>query len=208
MSNKAEPIIVPNVRNITVSGRIGTGKTTIANHLGLYLSWDVLDGGKLFRNYVKEKGIELSDKEKIPDEFDLDFEKRTKNILTNEKNQIVQSHLAGFIAQGLDGVCKILVVCEEKIGKDAEFERMDRIMNRDLNSVEDARREIKEREENNLKKFRRLYVDGDESWVYWDKKYYDLIVNTHQRGQREALLQILDYLGLSDEKRLNMVFEK
>jgi cytidylate kinase len=192
MIKNKKPKDVPGIRNITVSGRIGTGKTTLAEHLSKALGWNVLDGGKIFRKITQEKGHHIKDTGKRPDEVDLLYEQRVKKMLREEENHIIQSHLAGFDAQGIDGVFKILVVCKNEEGKDKTSVRIDRLMNRDNMSLEEAKEEIVEREQNNLEKFRRLYAKNDPNWVYWDDKYYDLIVNTFSLSQKETLKFVLD----------------
>lgn len=191
-----KPVDIPGIRNITISGRIGTGKTTLAKHLADALGWDMLEGGKVFRNLAKEMDFHISEKQKVPDKFDIAFEEGIKLILTNEKNHVLQSHLAGFVAQGIKDVYKILVICEDNEGEDKQSIRIDRLMNRDLVSVGQARKEIKEREEEDLKKYRRLYANDDKNWVYWDKKYYDLVVNTYSLSQKETLDFVLKHFGL------------
>ena len=191
-----KPIDASGIRNITISGRIGTGKTTLANNLAKTLHWKVLDGGKLFRRFAKDQGFHISEKHKIPDELDKAFEERVKYILKNEKNEIIQSHLAGFTAQGIPEVFKILVICEDKEGEDKKSIRIDRIMNRDNVPSEKAREEIHLREEMDLAKYRKLYVNNDQNWVYWDPKYYDLIINTFDHNAEESLKVVLKALGL------------
>jgi cytidylate kinase len=192
-----QPIELQGINNITVSGRIGTGKTTLANHLAEKLNWQVLDGGKVFREIIKELGISIVEKTKIPDKIDIEFEDRVAEMLKNEKHHIVQSHLSGFVAQGIASVYKILVVCQDENGEDKESIRIDRLMNRDLISVVDAKNEIHKREEEHLIKFRKLYVHNDPNWIYWDPKYYDLIVNTYSLNREEALKFVLEKIGVS-----------
>lgn len=195
MITQQKPIKLPGIRNITVSGRIGTGKTTLANHLAEVLGWDELDGGKITRQFTKEKGFHIKDTAKRPDEFDLLLEERIKKLLKEENNHVIQSHLAGFDAQGIDGIFKILVICKNEEGKDKTSVRIDRLMNRDDINVEEAKEEVIEREKQNLEKFRRLYAKDDPNWVYWDEKYYDLTINTFSLNQKEALNLVLKQIG-------------
>jgi len=189
------PVDISGIRNITISGRIGTGKTTLALKLGEVLGWEVLDGGKLFRKITEELGESIVHTRQRPDKFDLDYEDRIKKLLKEDKHHIVQSHLAGFDAQRIEGVFKILVICRNEIGDDKADIRIDRLMNRDGISLEQAKHEILEREKQNLEKFRRLYADSDSEWVYWDSKYYDLIVNTYSHNREEALEFTLKEIG-------------
>lgn len=182
---------LPLIKNITVSGRIGSGATTLASKLAEKLSWEMLDGGKIMRKVQVDIGAGVEETSKRPDHFDLEYEERIKRILKEEKHHIIQSHLAGFDAQGIDGVFKILVITEDEEGNDKTDIRIDRLVNRDGCSVEQAKHEIKERDRQNLDKFRRLYANNDPDWVYWDKKYYDLVINTYDHNQEEALREVI-----------------
>jgi len=130
-----------------------------------------------------------------PDSFDLQFEAQIKKLLTDEKNQIIQSHLAGFDIQGIAGVYKILVICQDPSGEDKADIRIDRLMNRDGISLQEAKHEALEREKENLEKFRKLYAHNDSNWIYWDVKYYDLIVNTYSLNKEEALEFVLKQIN-------------
>jgi|SRR5579883_2852412 len=184
---------LPNIRNITVSGRIGSGATTLATKLAEKLGWDILDGGKLFRAHTKDHGY-AKDRD---DQFDLDYEEKIKKILREEKNHIIQSHLAGFDAQGIDGIFKILLICVDEEGNDKVEVRIDRLVNRDSMSIDQAKHEAREREEQNLAKWRRLYANNDPHWVNWDSKYYDLVINTYSHNPEESLKMALEAIGLS-----------
>lgn len=189
-----KPKDLKTLRNITVSGRIGSGATTLATQLAESLGWNVLDGGKLFRKINAELGMTITASNARPDHFDLEYEERIKKMLKEETHHIIQSHLAGFDAQGIDGVFKILVICEDEKGNDKPEIRIDRLINRDGVSVEEAKSEVREREEQHLTKFRRLYANNDKSWVYWDKKYYDLVINSFDHNKEESLKIALDKL--------------
>lgn len=199
MKTHKKPAELPGIRNITVSGRIGTGKTTLAQHLAESLGWSVLDGGKIFRKLTREMGVHIKDTHKRPDSLDIAYEEKIKKMLREEKGHIIQSHLAGFDAQGIEGVFKILVICRNQEGKDKTSVRIDRLMNRDNISVEEAKEEVIEREKQNLEKFRRLYAKNDPDWVYWDEKYYDLVVNTFSLSSKEALGFVLKKLSLKQK---------
>ena len=186
-----------NIRNITISGRIGSGATTLAVKLSKILGWEMLEGGQIMRRINQEVGADVVETNKRPDHFDLEYEEMVKKILREEKNRIVQSHLAGFDAQEIEGVYKILVVCEDEEENDKKDIRIDRLVNRDKISVEEAKNEVIEREKRNLEKWIRLYVNNDETWVYWDKKYYDLVINTYSHNQEETLKIALKAIGFS-----------
>lgn len=189
------PKTILGIRNITVSGRIGSGATTLAHGIARHFGWNLLEGGRLLRKVQKEIGAGVEQTSKRPDHFDLEYEKKIKTMLKNESGHVIQSHLAGFDAQGIEGVFKIFVVCEDKDGSDKVDVRIDRLVNRDNISIEDAKHEVVERDKQNLEKWARLYANSNPSWVYWDRKYYDMIINTYSHNQRESLrlaLQVLE----------------
>lgn len=174
-----------------MSGRIGAGATTLAIGLSKALKWEFLEGGVLFEKFHKEIGASENEVLQRPDKLDLEYEEKVKKMLRDEKHQIIQSHLAGFDAQDIPGVFKILVVCEED-GVDKVEIRIDRLVNRKGISVEEAKEEVSVREQRNLEKFRRLYAKNDPSWFYWDRKYYDLVINTFDHNAEESLKLALD----------------
>ncbi len=192
-----QPIELSGIHNITISGRIGAGATTLAKKLSEVLDWPLLEGGDLFEKIHKELNISQVDVLQRPDSFDLQFEAQIKKILTENRNQIIQSHLAGFDTQGLAGVYKILVICQDPNGEDKVDIRIDRLMNRDGISLQEAKHEAVVREKENLEKFRKLYVHNDQSWIYWNPKYYDLVVNTYSLNKEEALQFVLEKIGFA-----------
>jgi len=196
MSTLNNPVDLPSIRNITISGRIGAGATTLAKKLSDLLNWPLLEGGDLFEKIHKELNISQVDVLQRPDSFDLQFEAQIKKILTDEKHQIIQSHLAGFDIQGIAGVYKILVICQDPEGQDKADIRIDRLMNRDGITIDEAKHEALVREKENLEKFRKLYAHNDPNWIYWDEKYYDLVVNTYSLNKEEALEFVLKRIGL------------
>lgn len=184
------------IRIITVSGRIGAGSTTLAKGIAKILGWKRLEGGDIFWEAVRKRlGLDPKDTNLRPDEEDLLFDAQLKKILHEDKDVVLETKLAAYNAQGISGIFKILVVCEDKDGVDQTAIRIDRLVNREGISVEEAKIEVVEREEHDLAKWRKIYADKNETWVYWDKKYYDLVINTFSNNQEEALQIALGGIG-------------
>lgn len=185
-----------NINNITVSGRIASGATTLAKSLAETLNWKFWEVGKLDEQLYKELGKSEVDVHARPDYIDIEREEKIKRLLEEDKHLIIQSHLAGFDAQGIKGVFKILVICEDNNGNDRTEIRIDRLVNRKGISISDAKNEIKNREKGLLEKWSRLYANNDPNWYYWDKKYYDLVINTYFLNQVESLKLVLKTLQI------------
>jgi CMP/dCMP kinase len=193
---KKNPVEIPGIRIITVSGRIASGATTLGHRLAEILGWHHVEGGEVFWEAVRTKmGLGEKDTDLRPDKEDEDFDTSLKKILTDGKNLILETKLAAFNAQGISGIFKIAIICEDEEGNDKADIRIDRLINREKISIEEAKEEAIEREENDLEKWRKMYAGGNQKWVYWDKKYYDLVINTYSHNQDETLKLALEKLG-------------
>ena len=190
-------VYFPHIRNITVSGRIASGQTTLAKGLSKILQWQFWEGGALTEEYYAKilKSFDEVDVDARPDEHEKWMDDLIKQMLREKNQQVINSNLAGFDAQGIPQVFKILTVCEDKNGNDQQNIRIDRLVNRKGVTVKEAKRNVIEREAKNRNKWSRLYAENDSEWVYWDKKYYDLIVNTYLLNQEESLNMTLEVMG-------------
>lgn len=193
------PKKIDSIRIISISGRIASGATTLAKQLSDKLGWKHIEGGEIFWEAVRKK-MQLSNKDTSlrPDSEDMLFDNQLKKILESDKNVILETKLAGFNAQGMDGIYKILVICENAKGEDQTQIRIDRLVNREGISVGKAKEEIVEREEGDLEKWQRLYADGDKKWSYLDRKYYDLVINTYESDKEKALNDALVALEIKE----------
>lgn len=190
-----KPLDLPNIRNITVSGRIGSGSTTLAKALSKKLGWKHIEGGDVFWEQVRSRlSLDSKDTDLRPDKEDQDFDAQLKKMLAEDKNLILETKLAAFNAQGIKGVFKILVICEDEKGNDKTDIRIDRLLNREGTTIEQAKKEVIEREHNDLEKWRKLYANNDENWVYWDRNYYNLVVNTFSHNADQSLKYVLEAL--------------
>lgn len=197
-------------KNITISGLPGAGSTTLLKHLKIALGevgWQGFSGGEFMRAYAIEQGLFNAGSTVhhsatvYHDDFDhqVDFGMRSK--LSQEKGWILESWLSGFLAQGVEGVLKVLMTCSNKAV------RVDRIVNRDTVSPEEAIDHMNQRYEENLTKWRRLYEKEWHEWVvkvgtrpvsapidFWHPSLYDVVVDTYSLNQIEATQAVLDAL--------------
>ncbi len=181
------------IRIITISGRIGAGSTTLARNLAKHLNWKHIEGGEIFWEAVRKKmGLAPEETHLRPDEEDVLFDQQLKKILAEDEKIVLETKLAGYNSQGLDDVFRILVVCNDKNETDQTQIRIDRLVNREGISVDEAKNEVNEREKNDLEKWRKLYANGDSNWVYFDEKYYDLVINTFASNSDQALKQVIE----------------
>ncbi len=172
--------------NITISGGVATGKNTLLNNLKPYLEplgWKFTSGGQLLRDFAKEYVqplASLADKK-----FHNMIDKRTKRLLTEEGHYVIEAWLSGFMARNLKNTLRVLLICNNKALQ------VDRVVNRDTISIEEAKKFIKEREGINFKEWHRIYGNYD----FFAPKYYHLVIDTYSSGPLETVGKVLDKLG-------------
>ena len=172
---------------ITISGKIATGTTTLAKALSKILQWDYLNAGDMQRTYDRQHHIHENKQgaQSRPDAHEQEIDAHTKKILMEQKNIIYEAWLSGFIAKEIPQVFKILVICSN------DAIRIDRVVNRENIAVDKAKEWIRNREEENIKKWHQLYGNYD----FWDPKYYDLVIDTYSSGRMETVGKVLDKIG-------------
>lgn len=183
-------------KNVTISGLPGAGSSTLGKGIAEELGWEYWSGGDFMRAYAVSKGLFAKDSQVhhpatvYGDDFDRKVDYGMRESMQKSEKKIYDSWLSGFVAQGLDGVLKVLLFCSN------DSVRVDRIVNRDKISVEAAKQHIFEREEKNIQKWTRMYQREWRGWVgegpidFYDKKLYDLAIDTYA-ADREKTLQLV-----------------
>lgn len=180
--------------SIAISGRPGAGRTTLLKNLKPYLEplkWQFFSGGDWARQFAVQSGKQdpqdtrHHNSSMYADEIDRQTDLGVREKLSHpDTHMIVESWIAGWNARGFSHVLKVLLICDDSL-------RIDRVVNRDSLTVEEAKKHIWEREEVNLTKWKRMYKVDD----FWEVKYYDLVINTFSSGPMETLGKVLDKLG-------------
>lgn len=174
-------------RNITITGKICTGSTTLAIGLQEKLGWKYRNTGQLFRDYMAKNKTPLENTTSSPDSIHHELDNYVINQLKKGKEQIFEGWLTGFMARGIPGVLKVLLVCDEAL-------RIDRLVNRDNMTVSQAKKHIKKREAENFKKWSEMYKATD----FWEPRHYDLVIDTYSNSKEESLEKVLKELGYYD----------
>jgi len=174
-------------RNVTISGKIAVGTTTLAKNLKQILGWEYINTGALQREYDRKHGIAENEHGAMvrPDNHEREMEEMAKRVLTDKSHVIYEAWLSGFIAREIKNVLRVLVYCS------VDAVRIDRVVNRDNMTVPEAKKYIRAREEENVVKWQKLYGSHD----FWDPKYYQLVIDTYSCGPLETVGIVLDKLG-------------
>lgn len=157
------------------------------------------------RAYAEEKGLfdksagNHHDARHYEDDFDRTVDMGMREKLQEEENWILEAWLSGFMAQGVEGTLKVLMICSD------DAVRIDRIVNRDSIPIAQAKQNIEERYQENLAKWSRLYRPEWEAWVvqagkasadepidFWRPDLYDVVIDTFSSTKQETLQIVID----------------
>lgn len=189
--------------SVAISGRPGAGRSTLLKNLKEIvgpLGWETFSGGDFSRKFAIDAGKhDAKDaKHHLATDYSDDIDHQIdaamrKKLFDPNTHVVVESWIAGWNMRGLPHVLKVLLMCEDAL-------RIDRVVNRDNLTVEGAKKHLREREDTNIDKWKRMYRVTD----FWDPKYYDLVINTYSHGPKETLnlvLQALGYFEINGQKK-------
>ncbi|NPA70046.1 MAG: AAA family ATPase [Crenarchaeota archaeon] len=178
---------------IAVSGQPASGKTTIARKLAEYYGLRYVSNGMLFRRLAEEKGIPFLEFHKLAEQ-DENIDRQIDSMALEEAkkgNVVIEGHLAGWVLKD---------VADVKIYLKASLEvRARRLAQRENMSIEDAIREITFREENNRKRYLKIYgIDIK------DLSVFDIVLDTTYLDVDEVLEILRSYIDkIIRKKRSN-----
>jgi predicted cytidylate kinase len=175
---------------VTIGGKPGSGKTTVARMLAQTLGFELVCAGEIFRDQAKKVSVSLDE-----------YGKRAleDNEIDRTLDSLVVDRVLSFSNQGLnvvaDGRLAGRLLCEEgveafKVWIDADLSvRSERIAGRDGIEAEEASNGIKRREEVERRRYLSIYgIDLD------DLSGYDLVIDSSNLTRDEVLERIVDGL--------------
>lgn len=154
---------------ITVSGPPGSGTTTLARALAERYDLEHVSGGDVFRNMAEERGVTLPEFNRVAEEdpeIDREIDLRQKEIGEERTDIVLEGRLSGWMVETAD--LRVWLAAPLEV-------RAERVAEREAQSVGDAQREIREREESEAKRYMEIH-DID----IGDLSIYDLVVNTEK----------------------------
>jgi CMP/dCMP kinase len=173
-------------RAITLSGEVGSGKSSIARELGKMLpGWNLVNTGQRFRDFCESKGMSIQQVSQLSDKVHEEFDADQRDLLASENNIIVEGRLAGWLSRDIAGVFRIWCHAPVDI-------RAHRLAAREGISFEQALADLHDRDQGDLEKYQRIYALED----YRDPAFYHLHLDTSQNMPVELALLAVKQAGI------------
>lgn len=170
--------------NITITGNLGGGKSSVCKELEKY-GFKIITGGGLFRDIAREKGIsvlELNELAKADRTIDDLIDNRTAKIGREEDNILFDSRLAWHFAPYS---FKVFLLTDSYEAARRTFAGGAREAEEytDINATMDG---LKQRADLERERFKELY-DID----YYDRNNYDLIIESTYASPEQIAKEIM-----------------
>ncbi len=176
---------------ITISGVAGAGKSTIAKLLSKKLGLKHYSTGDYMRDMAKKRGITLGELGEIAEknrDIDDELDDWQKKIDVEKDNFVMDSRLGWhFIHNALKIFldCKLDITMKRILGDNS----ISREIEKKTTDLESTKKKIIERAKSEKKRYKELYgID------YYDKKNYDLIVDTSGKTKEQVVDEISEYI--------------
>ncbi len=173
---------------ITISGKAGSGKSTVAKLLSKKLKLKHYSIGDLMRVMAIEKGITLLELNRLAEKdksIDFELDNKLKELGKTKDNFVVDGRLTAFFIPNAE--VRIFLKTDDKV-------RAERIMNdkrqqEKSKSLKDAISNIKKREESETKRYKKYYGVN-----YTDKKLYNFIIDTTKLTPTQVVEKIIKFV--------------
>ena len=183
---------------ITISGALGSGKTTVGKLLAKKLGYEYYSMGNVMGDMAKERGITLDEFGKICEkDRNMDKEIDAHQILIGKtkNNFVMDSRLAfHFIPQSV----KVCLMADEDIRVHRTWydKTNDRSDEKKVGTIEDKKQTMRERRESEKVRYKKFYGIED----FTDSKHYDLIIDTSHITIEQVVNTILEYIKKKIQK--------
>ena len=170
---------------ITLSGLSCSGKTSVAEYLAKKLGLDFVDaGGGFWRSIAKERGLDLDKLSKTAEKsIDIEMDKRTLE-LAQKGGAVLMGRLVAWAA-GDHADFRVMLTASPP-------ERAKRSAGRDRISIQKARQLVKNRDEQDRKRYLKYYgID------LFDYSVYNLVLDTSRLDLNQVQQIVFDIVKKS-----------
>ena len=180
-----------NLVKITISGHPGSGTSTLVEGICNHFKWNSLNGGQIFRDEAKRRGLSLSEfGDLCASDFTVDKsldEILRENMLKTNGPEVMESRLSGWWAYKLEIDCvRLWIEVNDEV-------RAQRVVNREGITIEEAIFENKKRSQKDRARYLQLY-----ELIPEDREPYTHIIDASQKSISEVLQETIKILEASN----------
>ena len=177
--------------SIAVSGKCSTGKTTLCENIANIIHWKHIDIGSEFKRLSKEYNLTIEKFGSLPDAILRSIDDRLKERMNKEYGIIWDSRLSCYLAKDNPHIFKVYCYVDLKT-------RINRTMQRDNISFDEANIKINLRDKEELNVFRRLYnLDN-----FYSKKWINYKIDTSKDDPITLAKKVIE--NFNNYKKINL----
>ncbi len=166
---------------IAISGKSGSGKTTIGHMLADKLNYSFISGGYFFRKKAEEYKMDLLTFNKYSEshpEIDYDQDSMLLDFLKKNDNIVIESRLSAYIAYTNNiKALKVYLYASDDV-------RYKRLIERDKTDLSF----LNERYRSEILRYMKFYGIDYNNYIY-----YDLIIDTDKKTPEEIVNNIIEF---------------
>lgn len=179
---------------ITIGGRPGSGKSTVAKLLATKLGFKHYSTGDIWRAIVKERGISLEESQRLnakTNELDKLVDTYQKELGMKEDNFVLDGRLGWFF---IPQSTKIFLDVDPQVAAQRIFKdtREGKRSEQAIKDVEEAMRKSNERDAHDAKRYKELYTIN-----FQDSTNFDLVIDTSVPTAEEIVKRIMRFIKKS-----------
>ena len=173
---------------LTISGKAGSGKSTVAKLLSEKLKLRHYSIGDLMRAMAIEKGITLLELNKIAEKdksIDFELDNKLKGLGKTKDNFVVDGRLTAFFIPHAD--VKVFLETDDKVRAGRILK--DKRQQEKSKNLRETIKSIKKREESEKKRYQKYYGVN-----YVDKKLYNFVIDTTKLNPNQVADKVMMFI--------------
>lgn len=187
---------------ITLSGMLGSGKSTIGKTLADRLNFQYYSTGNAQRSIALARGVTTLELNKLADQdpsIDREIDSVFKNLAHTNQNYVIDSRLAFFF---IPSSIKIKLNVDYKTAANRILNDPKRSDDEQYTSLEEAENALRQRRSSEVERFKKTYqvdIDNDEN--------FDYIIDTTNKTADEVCNLIIEKFKLIPDNKNSFLAE-
>ncbi len=183
---------------ITISGKPGAGKTTIAKMLAEKLKLKFMEMGKIAQKIALRRRIsigELMQQARKDPSIDEEIDSEQKNIGEKQDNFVIDGRISWFF---IPNAIHVFLDVDERVAAERIFKKPREPDEPRYTSVDEVQKDIHARLLANREQYLKYYnID------YLDKKNYLIVIDTTKKNQQQVLDELMKNIILQPRTPLH-----